>query len=344
MSRRDGGDGNGNRDWSRGQDRRRDSLAITTRLRAAFGLGLAQVRQAPARSTLAVIGIAVAVLATTLLASTGFGVLETGQQKFDASGFDIWVTGGPVSLDPSEGGAFEGAIFDSHQVSEDIMRHEQVAGASPVALRAVYVGTSPGDLKLVTGVGATGVGAANFTGGDPHYADGNYSGPMTREVLIGPRTAALLNVSVGDTIYLGGSKATAREYQFEVVGVSAQYSQFVGTPTVVAHLSELQTVTGSAGTDRATFLTARVTQDADPETVRDDLARQFPGYEFKTNREQLRQTLQQNALVIASSVVLVALAVVAGVALTANLLAIIVAQQRTELAVLRAIGSRRPSW
>jgi putative ABC transport system permease protein len=122
------------------------------------------------------------------------------------------------------------------------------------------------------------------------------------------------------------------------VGVSAQYSQFVGTPTVVAHLSELQTVTGSAGTDRATFLTARVTQDADPETVRDDLARQFPGYEFKTNREQLRQTLQQNALVIASSVVLVALAVVAGVALTANLLAIIVAQQRTELAVLRAIG------
>lgn len=319
--------------------------AVGTKVAAAVRLGLAQLSYFPARSTLAVVGIAVAVLSTTLLASAGFGVLETGQQRFENSGRDLWVTGGPVEISPGGGGgAFDGAILDAHDLSERISDHEQVETASPVAIRAVYVGNDEQNLKLLTGVGIKNTGGMSFSAGqgfsktDVHYAGGNYTGPMTREVVIDPRTAELLDVSAGDRLYVGGSKATARNQSFEVVGVSPRFSQFVGTPTVVVHLSELQTVTGTAGTDRASFLTVRLRDGADPEAVRNDLARQYTEYEFRTNREQLRQTLEQNAIVIAGSVVLVALAVVVGIALTTNLLAIIVAQQRTELAVLRAIG------
>ena len=273
----------------------------------------------------------------TLLASAGFGVLETGQQKFESSGRDLWVTGGPVEISPQGGGgAFDGAIVNSHNLSTELSQHDQVATAAPVAVHAVYVGTERENLRLLTGVGVKNAG--DFSTTDVHYAEGTYTGPMTREVIIGPRTAELLDVSVGDQLYVGGSKATARNQTFEVVGVSSRFSQFVGTPTIVVHLSELQTVTGSTGTDRAAFLTLRLREGADPRVVRDELTRQYPEYEFRTNREQLRAMLGQNAVVIAGSTVLVALAVIAGVALTANLLAIIVAQQRTELAVLRAIG------
>lgn len=318
-----------------------------TRLRAAVGMGVAQLRSVPARTVLAVVGIAVAVLATTLLASTGFGVLAFGEEQFDNSRRDLWVTGGEIRLNPDSGSAFQGSIFDAHEVSARIEKHEKVQNAPPIALRAVYIGTNPEDLKLITGVGHKRLGQTQyeagqgFSKGDIHYANGTYSGPMTREVVIDPRTAALLNVSVGDRIYLGGSKATARDNQFEVVGITSRFSAFVGAPTAVVHLSELQTVTGAAGSDRATFIAVRLKSDADPVAVRDDLAAEFPQYDVLTSQEQLRQTLQQNAIVITASGILVALAVVAGVALTANLLAIIVAQQRTELAVLRAIGLSR---
>ena len=61
-----------------------------SRLRAAGSVAAAQLRHDRART----------VLATTLLASLGLGIYETGQQKFDASERDLWVTGGSLSEGP----------------------------------------------------------------------------------------------------------------------------------------------------------------------------------------------------------------------------------------------------
>jgi putative ABC transport system permease protein len=72
--------------------------------------------------------------------------------------------------------------------------------------------------------------------------------------------------------------------------------------------------------------------------VQTDLERQYPEYEIRTNREQLQRILGENAAALASAGVLVVLAVLAGLALTVNLLALVIYQQRRELAALRAIG------
>ena len=60
--------------------------------------------------------------------------------------------------------------------------------------------------------------------------------------------------------------------------------------------------------------------------------------EVRTNREQFAALLRERSIVIASGLALTGLAVVAGIALTANVLALLVYRQRRAFAALRAAG------
>lgn len=113
---------------------------------------------------------------------------------------------------------------------------------------------------------------------------------------------------------------------------------------MTTHLSELQEVTGTTGTDEATFVTVSLAEGADRDEVEDELQRAYPEYTVRTNDEQMRSILQHNAIVIAVGGALVVLAVVAGFALTIDVLSIVVFQQSRELAALTALGvSSKPS-
>ncbi|WP_276302496.1 ABC transporter permease [Halorussus lipolyticus] len=313
-----------------------------SRLRVALSVAGAQLRHDRARTVLAVVGIAVAVLSTTLLASLGYGVFETGQQKFDASGRDLWVTGGSLSQGP---GGFGTSILGAHNVSADIESREEVKAAVPLAFRAVYVGNGSGGMQTLVGVGVPGGGpfvsiteGPGFEQPDVHYANGTYEGPMTNTVIIDSRTAEMYDVGVGDTLHVGGSVESAREHEFTVVGISPTFSSFLGAPTVTTHLSELQEVTGTTGTDKATFITVSLNDGVDKSAMEQELQRAYPDYNVRTNQEQMRSILQHNAVVIAVGGALVVLAVVAGFALTLNVLSIVVFQQKEELAALTALG------
>ncbi|MEF8859033.1 MAG: ABC transporter permease [Halolamina sp.] len=318
-----------------------------TRVRGVVGIALAQLRHDRTRTVLAVLGITLAVLAMTLLGGVGIGVTETGEEKFDASGRDLWVTGGPVRLAPGTVGGFENTVLDAHQLSAAIASREDVNTAAPMAFQTVYVSTDGESWETVVGAGAPARGGSvqvtngtHFQQGDVHYAGGNYSGPMTHEVLIDERIASLFNVSVGDSLYIGGTIADARRHEFTVVGVSPTFSRFLGTPTVTLHLSELQEVTGTTATDRASLITVDVADGVDSATVATQIERDHPGYDVRTNREQLEATVERQAVILASGGSLVVLAVLAGIALTANLMVSVVYQQRRELAALKALGSR----
>lgn len=319
-----------------------------SKLRAILGLTLAQLGHERTRTVLAVVGIALAVLATTLLASVGYGVVETGQEKFDSSGRDLWITGGPMQLAPGSVGGFENGLTNAHGISENVSAREDVRTASPMAFQTVYVGTDPDDLETIVGVGVRGTGNGSgaaqitegdgLTGPDRHYDGGTYDGPMTHDVLIGPQTARLFNVSVGDTLHIGGTVMSARQNEFTVIGISPTFSRFLGTSTVIMRLSELQELTGTTQSDTATLITIDLESEADVGKVERELQRQYPQYDIRTNQEQLQAVLAQQAVVLASGIVLVILAVLAGVALTANLLALLVYQQRHELAAAKALG------
>ncbi|WP_135854075.1 ABC transporter permease [Halorussus salinus] len=313
-----------------------------SKLRVAASVAAAQLRHDRARTLLAVVGIAVAVLSTTLLASLGYGVFQTGQQKFDASGRDLWVTGGSLSEGP---GGFGTSITDSHITAGDIESREEVQSAVPMAFRAVYVGNGSGEMQTLVGVGVPGGGGAvdisegeGFQTYDVHYAGGDYDGNMTYSVIIDTRTAEMFDVGVGDTLNIGGSVSTAKNHEFTVVGISSTFSSFLGAPTTTMHLSELQRVTGTTGTDKATFITVDLKDSADVDAVERQLQQEYPDYTIRTNDEQMRAVLQNNAVVIAVGGALVVLAVIAGFALTLNVLSIVVFQQKEELAALTALG------
>lgn len=311
------------------------------RARAVVGLAVAQLRRAPGRTVLSVTAVALAVLSVTLLASLGIGVFETGQESLDEVDRDVWITSEP--LDPSPGGT-ENAIVDAHGVAAESTQHEDVSHAAPVAIYDTYVGTEPDDRERVPSVGVpeTHDGFAfdageGFDVEDRHYTDDG----EPAEIVLDSAVAADLDVSVGDTVYVGASRHGG-VHEFTVVGLSSHYSQFLGTPAATVPIAELQSVAGTRGTDRASFVTVDVEPGADRDAVRDDLAASHPAYDVRTSDEQLVSLIQDRALVVASGVALVSLSVVGGIVLTVNLFLLVAYSQRDELAALRAIGLSRP--
>lgn len=316
---------------------------------AIAGLAARSLGHHRLRTVLGICGIALAVLALTLLAGIGMGVLATGEEQFDRADGDLWLTGPAAEFTFAGGGGFENTIEDSHDVAATVRTHEGVRGAGPMAFQSVLIGTGDGEYETVIGTGIhlpaiidvqDGPG---FSTRDEHYADGSYDGPKSHEVVLDPATAEMLDVEVGDTVQVGGTIRMAEEHEYEVVGISSTIETFLGAPTVVLHLSELQSLTGTAHRDRAALVVIELEEGADAEAVRDDLDDEFPAYTVRTNEEQLQEVLRMQSAIIAGGVSLVGAAVVAGVALAANMLAMLVFHQRRELAAMKALGMRSRS-
>lgn len=321
------------------------------RVRSSIGIvwiALRQLRSDRMRTVLAVIGVLLAVLSVTLLTGVGAGVISTGDELFEESDRDLWVSGGPIEVAPGSVGGFQNPVPNAHPLAEDIATHDDVENAVPMAFQVVYVSTDGEEFETTMGSGVPGLGGSvsleegdGFTGGDTHYADGSYDGEMTHQAVIAPETAEEFDLDVGDSIYVGGTVANARQNEFEIVGISSTFANFLGTGTVTIRLSELQTLTGNAFDDSATLITIQTAPDADREAVRDELAAEFPEYTFRTNEEQLVSLLERQAVVLAAGASLVVLGIVAGGILSLNLLLSIVYVQREPLSVLRAVGATR---
>lgn len=319
-----------------------------SRRRGAVGIGLRSVGHRRERTLLAVVGVALAVLSITLLGGVGIGVLETGEEAFDTADRDLWIDGGPVALSPAEVGGLRPTLTDAHETADEIGAHDDVSTAVPMGFQTVFVGTDGDALERQLAVGVTGGGGAlslqegeGFSGADTHYADGTYEGSMRQEVIVDPETAARYDIEVGDQLHVGGTTSNARANEFTVVGVSSSLEELTGGPTVVLTLSELQTLTGTSGTDEATFITVTVDDDADVGAVQAELQETYPDLDVRTNREQLEAILADQLVVIAAGVALAVLAVTGGAMLLVTLLGLSIQQQRRQFAALRAIGVSR---
>lgn len=291
-----------------------------------------------------------AILGTILLVSVGLGVVETGEQKFDQAGRDLWISGGPVEIQPGSAGGFSNSIIDAHALENQLDARQDVAVAAPFVFQTVYLGSSGSDVGRVIGVGAPSVPNAISTTagraiprGDVHYGNGSYNGPMVHEVLVSEQVANQYNLSVGDTINIGSTLFTARQNEFTVVGISNAYSSAVGASTVVMPPSELQEISGLTASDRAAMMTVSLRSGVNVSAAKQQLQRAYPEYTIRTNQEQLRATLADQAVVIVSGASLVLLAVVAGVLLLINLQLSLVARYQETFGALTALGTSQSS-
>ena len=313
----------------------------------AVFLATARLGRDRLRTTLAVVAVALAVLSVTLLGSLGAGVVETGQQKFDSADRDLWVSSGPLQVSPGTIGGFEGGIVDGHETGRGLSSSPSIDTASPLLFQTVYVGDSPESLRTVVAVGSTSSAGFQVRGGDgfgrdaDFYNDGAYDGTPSRRTVLDDRLRSEFDVDVGDTLYVGGTTADARRTEYTVTGTSSTFSQFLGTPTVGLPLAELQAMTGSAHTDQASMTTVDVAADANVDTVHRRIEAGYPAYTVRTNTERLESIIGNRILIVAAGVVLTSVAVLSGIALTSNLLALLVAQKRPPIAAIRAVGVSR---
>jgi putative ABC transport system permease protein len=320
-------------------------MGRVAKLLGAVGVGLRGLRYRPGRTTLAVVGVTLAVVLVVMLGGLGYGLTTTGDEAIGWIDRELWASSGPTAFAPGAVGGVENPIEDSHEVAMRMERVEGVSQAQALAFQSVYVSPDGEDFDTVVGVGGTGNGSTlvmrrgqSFSSSDVHYANGTYNGPMTHEVIVGPRLADRYNLSVNDTLHVGGTLASAREHEFRVIGVSNGFSQFLGTQTVALHLSELQTVSGTTGNDRASLIAISTKPDADVPVVKRRLERRFPDFDIRTNDEQVGAVIGDQGPILASATTLVVLAVISGTALILNVLSLLVAQQRNQFAALKAAG------
>jgi len=320
---------------------------IGTRFRAILGLAATRLRHDRTRTVLAVLGVTLAVLSTTLLGSVGVGVVETGQQKFDSADRDLWISGGPTRIAPGTLGGFQGGIPDAHSIGTNISRLESVSTATPLLFQTVYIGSEPDNLQSIVAVGIPSSGGISITSGsgfaddNSFYNNGQYNGTPSQTLVVGSRLENTQNYSIGDSLHVGGTVLDARQTQYNVTGTSSTFSTFLGTPTVALPLAELQAMTGNQATDRASLITVDVASDASVSVVRERLENTYPQFTIRSNSEQLQTIIGSRIVIVAAGVTLVALAVLSGLVLTTNLLALLVIQEREVLAALQAMGVSR---
>lgn len=313
------------------------------RLRAQIGLGGQLVVQrlrytAPRRTTATILGVAFAV--ALCLTVSGVSVAVASQGSVVSSNVDYWVVPESESsstLPVSVGGPKFG---DVHAVTDRLADQDNIRYASPVALNLLEV--AHGDTTeyvLVAGVVAhpdltvAGVNASGLTRGDPHYANGTYSGPWTGELVLSTAASDLLGATTTDTVTVP-NRTGGRDRTFNVTAVTAGGDSGVGSlPVAVVHLAELQTLTGGTTSDTADQLLVATNAPA----VQDDLEGLYPESRVITRGSGVATVTNSDlALALAAAGLLVSLVV--GVLFVATTMGLEVSTDRRLWATLTALG------
>jgi putative ABC transport system permease protein len=312
-------------------------------MRALLGLGAQLVVQrlrhtAPRRTIITILGIAFAV--GLCLTVSGVSVAVADQGSVVGSNVDYWIVPESESsstLPVSVGGPQFG---DVHSVASQLTARDDIAYASPVSVRLLELShANTTEYVLAAGVIAhpdltiAGVNTSALTAGDPYYADGNYNGTRTGEVVLSSGASELLNASRADTVDFPTRTNTAQS--FSVVEVTSGGASGLGSvPIAVVHLSELQAITGGTSGDTADQILV-ATQSVG---VRDDLASLYEHSQVTTRSDSGLATVANSDLALALSGAGLLVALVVGVLFVATTMGLEVTTDRRLWATLTAVG------
>jgi putative ABC transport system permease protein len=290
------------------------------------------------QTALTVLGVAVAVATTLVVASVALALVSGPAVAGTDAAYWI-VPGGSAS---SAVTAVEGQrLGQVHPTSERIEGFDGVESATPVLFTLTRIEADEGaPYVLVVGVVAhpdgtvAGLPTDGLTPGDPFYADGSYRGTWTGEAVLSTSASEVLDASEGDPIPLSDRVAAAGGVR--VTRVAEPTSSGVGQfPVVLVHLAELQWVTGAADTDSADQILVRATPGAD---VRERLAGVYPNSEVLTQGGLLTQRAMDARLPVAVSIAGLIVGVVVGVLVVATALGFELLADAPQRAVMSAVG------
>jgi len=334
------------------------------------------LRRRPVRSAMTSLGIGLAVGLVVLLLALSAGIQTSATTLATSSGVDLVAASDNTTI---LSGQFP-PIQDAHSLATRIPAADpNVATASPWLISdlifgnqslwaaangsSVPSGWSPTESGTVGWIPSDNYGIQtpdlyNGTGftapGDPHYANGTYTGPSTHEIVLDQGLATVLHVGVGGLVWLGASQPPsaaalrgwyANATGFRVVGISGPFWLVPSALLAFAYLSELQEIVGgaTAATDYASLVLIHLT---DPTTVNTDqsvLAAAFPALTVFTLSNILGAVQHAVNLFRTFGELIGLIGVVVAALFATTVLQMSVDDRSREIALLRAIGHSRPS-
>ncbi|MGC2288869.1 MAG: FtsX-like permease family protein [Thermoplasmata archaeon] len=336
------------------------------------------LRRRAGRTALTALGIGLATALVLVLLSVSAGIQASAFRLATSSGVDLLGTSTNTSLSTTSFPPLTGA----HQLAREIPASDpNVATASPWLVSslvfanaslfaasnssangssvpatwqpatATSIGWIPGDN---TGLEVPSIvsGSNLPVGGDPHYANGSYTGPRTDDVVLNTALAQLLHIGPNATVWASAQSPSgpsslgswfAQATPFRVIGLSGPFWFLPSAALGMFYLSELQQVVGgnTAWTDYASLVLIHL---VDPTLASQDQARleaAFPAITFFTLGNVLGAIQHVVDLYRTFGTLVGLIGILVATLFTATVLLMSVEDRSRELALLRAVGYSR---
>jgi putative ABC transport system permease protein len=334
------------------------------------------IRRRPGRSALTALGIGLAVGLVVLLLAISNGIQTSASALATASGVDLVGASANTTITSGEFPPLSGA----HVLAQRIPAVDpNVASASPWLVGDLTFGNatlwadansssvptswSPTSSGTVGWIPSDNVGIQtpdlyNGTGftlpGDPHYANGTYSGPRTHEIVLDQGLASVLHAAVGSWVWASPSSPPsstalpgwyANATAFQVVGISGPFWLIPSALLAFVYLSEYQEISGGAtrGTDYASLLLIHLTDPTRAPTDQVEIETAFPSLSVFTLSNILGAIQHVVNLYRTFGELIGLIGLVVAALFTTTVLQMSVDDRSRELALLRAVGHTRAS-
>lgn len=319
------------------------------------------LRHSRLQLVLAVAAIATAVALPVVLVSVGGGVSAHELANLQNAGYQIVVSAAGVH-----------GIADAHRWTERILGIVGVTAASPVLSVTIDAFTPTGSVAQVLAEGIipdqftptlgpaeTGLFPSPLPLGDPtdlvHYANGNYTGPATYDVLVSSPYAQQFHIVKGENITLSPAPERSLGTNYTVTGTFGVPPSVLG-PTgafaVLLPLSDLQSLTGfaknnSAVPDAADTIQVAVTGSVatNPtalDQVRAAVQQLFPYFGVSSLTQEAQQLEAASGVLTGFYLALSSVGLTVGLLFLALVLLRRVESDRRSIGIRRALGI--PGW
>jgi len=306
-------------------------------------LALASLLRHRARTTLAVLGVAVSAALLLDMVMLATGMRESFRELLLTSGFQLRVT--PKGTLPFD---TEATIDHAGDVLAALRADARIDRVSAIAGGQLHVLATPQRHAANEGAPLT----TTFALGVDPAVQGDYELQRGADITAPDRLVAsetflrVANVRVGDTLDVAASfDPQLRTYggrrRLVVSGVARFLFAPAADPVVAVPLAELQAMRGDEGRDRVSAFMARVRDDAAVEPVRRDIERTIPRVTAVSTTTALVQVERRLSYFRQLAFILGAVSLAIGFLLVATLVTVSVNERVGEIAVLRAVGVSR---
>lgn len=293
-------------------------------------LALASLIRHPARTALAVAGIAVSsamLLDMVMLAS---GMRLSFRELLDARGFQIRLS--PKGTLPFD---TEATVGDGRATLEALQRHPAVQAVAP------NLGTQLIAPRGEMGVTLAALGVEPAVQGDYTLLEGTQ--PARGEVVASRAALAALGRAVGDTLTLAsGWDTQLRLFRgtqvYRVAGVARFHYLGADQNVVALPLADVQALDDGARDDRLSSIMVRLAPNASAADVARDLTAQLPRVSVLTTADAVAQADERLAYFRNLAFILGSVSLAVGFLLVTTLMTVSVNERIGEIAVQRALG------